>query len=445
MNHPHAAVSGWARIAALAAASALAVTGFTMVSAVADPETPGPDGATDMRTRIAELEVQISRDSVNARQAQTIAEVAAEDYNHAHDEYDTAQEEAREAQQLADTAGKKYEVARQELAALARSAYRQGPGELALAEAMLKEGGLNDVVTRTRVIEKLGTKAESTLQRYDAAKLTADTLQASADKAAAQKKRALEQISTTKDDAAQAAQDATAQLNQTEQRRTAAINELAALKQTTPAAERQRIEVQESAAAERVNEEAKAERVGGEAPKPPASQKPKEKESTPAPAPSTKPSPKPSSKPSATSKPTPKPTSTPKPSTPSAGKSSTAQGKAAVSWARNQIGKPYGWGASGPSSFDCSGLTSQAWLKGAGFNITRSSRSQYQAVTKISYNNMRPGDLIFWATNTSKSSTIHHVAIYAGNGQMVEAPNPGKTVRLTSVRWSNTMPYAGRV
>ncbi|HWS58613.1 MAG TPA: C40 family peptidase, partial [Actinotalea sp.] len=122
---------------------------------------------------------------------------------------------------------------------------------------------------------------------------------------------------------------------------------------------------------------------------------------------------------------------------------SAAQGVAAVGWAVAQVGKPYGWGASGAESFDCSGLTSQAW-KAAGVSINRTSRDQYRQVRKITYDSLRPGDLIFYGSVGSDPGSITHVAMYVGNGQMVEAPRPGVALRVTSIRWSGTMPYAGR-
>jgi cell wall-associated NlpC family hydrolase len=57
---------------------------------------------------------------------------------------------------------------------------------------------------------------------------------------------------------------------------------------------------------------------------------------------------------------------------------------------------------------------------------------------------MRAGDLVFWGTDPNDASSVYHVAIYLGNGQILEAPSPGQTVKISSMRWSNTMTYAGR-
>ncbi|UCN14238.1 MULTISPECIES: C40 family peptidase [Cellulomonas] len=101
------------------------------------------------------------------------------------------------------------------------------------------------------------------------------------------------------------------------------------------------------------------------------------------------------------------------------------------------------WGGNGPDGFDCSGLTGQAW-KAAGVSINRTSRDQYRQVQKIGYDQLRPGDLVFWASNTNDPSTIYHVAMWVGGGQIVEASRPGVPVRVTSMRWGSTMPFAGR-
>ncbi|WP_234356828.1 NlpC/P60 family protein [Streptomyces sp. NBRC 110028] len=103
---------------------------------------------------------------------------------------------------------------------------------------------------------------------------------------------------------------------------------------------------------------------------------------------------------------------------------SASAGQRALRWALNQIGKPYVWGAEGPNAFDCSGLTSQAWAH-AGRTIPRTSQEQWRRLPRISLSQIRPGDLVIYNKGAS------HVAIYAGGGQVVQAPRPGTTVRLS--------------
>jgi cell wall-associated NlpC family hydrolase len=106
--------------------------------------------------------------------------------------------------------------------------------------------------------------------------------------------------------------------------------------------------------------------------------------------------------------------------------------RVAVAYAMAQLGKPYVWGAAGPDSFDCSGLTMSAYAH-AGVALPRTSRSQWYAGPHVGLVDLSPGDLLFFADNLSNPSTIHHVGIYAGRGLMVEAPYSGAGVRLSSI------------
>jgi cell wall-associated NlpC family hydrolase len=110
---------------------------------------------------------------------------------------------------------------------------------------------------------------------------------------------------------------------------------------------------------------------------------------------------------------------------------------AAVAKAKEQIGKPYQWGGSGPDSFDCSGLTSFAWRAG-GRSLPHSSRAQWSATTRVAISALQPGDLVFYG------EPIHHVGIYVGSGQMVEASETGTPVRYASIHRKDLV-GAGRV
>lgn len=105
---------------------------------------------------------------------------------------------------------------------------------------------------------------------------------------------------------------------------------------------------------------------------------------------------------------------------------------AAVQFAYAQLGKWYVWGADGPSTYDCSGLTMRAWQQ-AGVYLPHWSVGQYYQTSRVSLSNLRKGDLVFYANNTSDPDTIHHVAIYIGGGRMIEAPHTGAQVRISSI------------
>ncbi|MBL1109464.1 C40 family peptidase [Streptomyces sp. 5-8] len=113
----------------------------------------------------------------------------------------------------------------------------------------------------------------------------------------------------------------------------------------------------------------------------------------------------------------------------------TAQGKKAVKYATEQLGKPYVWGAEGPAAFDCSGLTSQAWAA-AGHPIPRTSQEQWKQLKHVEVEDMRPGDLVIYFDDAS------HVAMYIGDGAIIHAPRPGRTVTIAG---AGSMPILGVV
>ncbi len=107
---------------------------------------------------------------------------------------------------------------------------------------------------------------------------------------------------------------------------------------------------------------------------------------------------------------------------------SARQAASVVRIAASKRGTPYRYGASGPSRFDCSGLTSWSY-KRVGKSIPRTANQQYRASKKISKSSARPGDLVFYG---GRHKT--HVGIYAGNGKMWHSPRTGDVVKLSKVR-----------
>lgn len=113
----------------------------------------------------------------------------------------------------------------------------------------------------------------------------------------------------------------------------------------------------------------------------------------------------------------------------------SGEGGEALRYAVAQIGKPYEWGAEGPKTFDCSGLTSQAWAA-AGQGIPRTSQEQWKQLDRVAVEAMRPGDLIIYNSDAS------HVAMYIGDGAIIHAPRPGRTVTIAG---AGSMPILGVV
>ncbi|MEU6057610.1 C40 family peptidase [Streptomyces sp. NPDC047097] len=106
---------------------------------------------------------------------------------------------------------------------------------------------------------------------------------------------------------------------------------------------------------------------------------------------------------------------------------------AAVAFAYGALGKPYVWGATGPASFDCSGLTQAAW-RSAGVALPRTTYTQIGAGRRVGRGELAPGDLVFFY------SGISHVGLYIGGGRMIHAPRPGAPVRVAPI---DEMPWAG--
>ncbi|MFJ3302929.1 NlpC/P60 family protein [Streptomyces sp. NPDC086549] len=110
----------------------------------------------------------------------------------------------------------------------------------------------------------------------------------------------------------------------------------------------------------------------------------------------------------------------------SGGQAPSKAGDKAMRYAVDQLGKPYQWGATGPASYDCSGLTSQAW-EHAGTPIPRTSQEQWAHLRHVPLREMRPGDLVVYFPQAT------HVALYLGGGMVVQAPRPGAQIKVSPI------------
>ncbi|WP_456300476.1 NlpC/P60 family protein [Streptacidiphilus rugosus] len=113
----------------------------------------------------------------------------------------------------------------------------------------------------------------------------------------------------------------------------------------------------------------------------------------------------------------------------------SARAAVAVAFARAQLGKPYVWGATGPGSYDCSGLVQAAWAA-AGVSLPRTTYDQINAGRRVSTADLAPGDLVFYYSGVS------HVGMYVGGGMIIHAPHPGASVEYAPV---GEMPIVGAV
>jgi cell wall-associated NlpC family hydrolase len=132
----------------------------------------------------------------------------------------------------------------------------------------------------------------------------------------------------------------------------------------------------------------------------------------------------------------PAPKAAPKAAAPVAAVPAVASSRAAAAlrYAYAQLGKPYRYGASGARTFDCSGLTMRAWAA-AGVAISHNAAAQYGSTRHVARSALQPGDLVYFGR------PIHHVGIYVGGGEFIEAPYTGADIRISNL--SNRHDYAG--
>ncbi|MFF2454800.1 NlpC/P60 family protein [Isoptericola sp. NPDC058082] len=463
-----ARVTSWVAVALLGGAPV--VTGGV---AWAEPPSDDDVAAAHAAADAAALDVagaQSRLDAIRAElgRAEAAVQTAAEDYAEAREALADAKRETAQARERANRAQRAEDAARGTLAEAYRTTARANENGLGPLDVVAGARDVGDVVSGEAAQRAVDRKVAGALA------LQADVRSAARNADARwQAARAAQQDASAAAEAAFAtarrtAADLTARTAAAEDERDRLFARLADLRSTSVELERQReadrqeraAAASEAAARERAEDAAssggssgtsettadRADAPGAQAD--PEPERPRsggtddgaraddERQAEPAPQPTRTREPAPDPAPRPDPKPDPPPVS-------GVGQGSAAQGREALAWARSKIGTPYQWGGDGDPGYDCSGLTSGAW-NAAGVWITRTSRSQYLTVGKVSYDRMRPGDLIFYANDTSDPSTIRHVAIYAGGGMMVEAPRPGIDVRETPVRWDEVMPYAGR-
>ncbi len=120
----------------------------------------------------------------------------------------------------------------------------------------------------------------------------------------------------------------------------------------------------------------------------------------------------------------------------------------AIAFASEQLGERYVLGGAGPNVWDCSGITMKSYAAAGVYIGWHSATAQFNVMASqqklVPFQNAKRGDLIWWSTEKAFSGDKYHVAIYLGDGMMLEAPNPARTVRIVPVRYGELWPYAGR-
>lgn len=354
------------------------------------------------RAAAAVARTQAALDRLNAT-----AEIAVEAYDAARVKQAAAQQEVQAAQVVLDVAGQRVDTARQVVNQFATAAYESG-GMSAMG-ALLASGDPGSLLDRIGTLQVISRSQRDAVSQLDAARvyqlMVRQRAAAALDRASAAARAA--DAARAKAQTEVAHQTALLSGLRTQQQRLADL--LTQARAHASALERARLEALARARAEAAARAAAARAAAARQ----AAQQAASSGTT---------------------------------TTSYAGTVSAETEQRAVQAAESQIGKPYQWGAAGPDSYDCSGLTMWAYAQ-VGVTLDHWTGFQWNEGVHIPLSSLRPGDLVFFATDTNDPNTIHHVGMYIGNGEMVEAPYTGADVRISSAFRPDLIgavrPYAG--
>jgi len=419
------------RAAARVAGLAVAVSCLVATPGVASAAPRNPSDAqlsaaqqakADAAARVGEITAQLAQARADADAAHQAALMALQDYEDKQAAYETAQAAADVAAAAAAQAAADLARGRQDVVAFARASYMRGNTAPGLA-ALLSAGGPAEMVQRAALLESAGVhKADVVVELA-----------------------VLEEQAGTADRAAEQAVEEAAGIRAEAE----ALLVHAQSQEVSARAQADAIDAQEDSLQAEL-QQAQEILYGLEGARA-AAQQEAARQAAAAAAVAARPAPPTTSTPSAPAPQQPTPGSV-------AGPPSSSAAQTAISAARSQLGVAYSWGgggSSGPSygiapdsqvfGFDCSGLTQYAYAR-AGIAIGGTSRDQWwlNRNERVSVADLQPGDLLFWGSDRSDYMSITHVAIYIGNGQMIEAPDRGKNVTVAGARTGSST-YFGAV
>ena len=430
------------------AASALLILPQMAQAAPSEEEIAAAKAAEEAASMsVAEIEVKLAEVNATAATATQNAQIAGEDLNEAQIALNAATATANKASADADAAEAAFQEGKQQIASVAQATYRNGGGSLDAIAPYLEADGLRGVETKQVGINSFSSSAEAKMQNVAALEQVAKVTRDAANTALDNQKKATDEVQARTDAANKAATDAQTQANIVAAQRDAYVKELATKQNTTVDLINQR---EASLAAERTAAERAAAEQASAAVAAADSQR---RADTPAPAadatpeaPASSPAPDASAAPAEEAPAPAEEEPAPAYEEPEDEEPSYSYGGAstAIATAMTYLGVPYVWGGESYGGVDCSGLTMLAW-ESAGVDLPHLSRAQYGYGTHVSLGDMEAGDLIFWSSDGTQSG-IYHVAMYLGDGEMIEAPTFGVPVRVTGVySWGSLMPYAVRL
>lgn len=406
------------------AAVAIAVTSSTGAGAVRADDFPTWDEVESARAdqasaqaEIARIEGILIRLEQEAQQLGTEALLRGEEYVLAQDELDAAAARLQRIRDEAAEARDRAQESERRVAALVAQLARDGGGDVSVGLLLSSSDDADSLLSRLGTMGRIGDSSAALLDRAIYDRKVAEALAADAAAAEAERVRlaglAAEALADAEAAASAAIDAATAQRDDLDRM----YAQLAVLKGTTAEAEQAYYEGLTPPGAPPAPTTPTTPDPASGAPEPPAP-------ATGAPAAPTPP---------AAPAPAPPPT--------------TSAVETALAFAIAQLGEPYLFAGAGPDVWDCSGLTKMSYAA-AGVDIgPHGASSQYATMAArgrlVPISQVRRGDLVFYSAGGS-TSTFYHVAIYLGNGQMIEAPRPGANVRIVALRYDDLAGYAGR-
>jgi cell wall-associated NlpC family hydrolase len=409
---------------AVAIATVLCLT----TSAGADEHTPAPtkaqvDHAKAVAAKkagdVASLQARLAVANSQLHDAAEKAEVASEAYNGAMFRLSQARAETAKAKAEAAAAAAHVEEQRAGIASLVTQSYQDG-SSLANMTAFLGADGVESVMGRIGAVQSAADSMQAKYDEFTALGAMARVARAKAEKAEKAQEKLAKKAAALRDAAAEAADEAQSRASVIAGERTQLIKELAAAQKISVGLAVRRQQSLEQIAQQKAA--AAAAKAAAEKARHDAEQQAQDKDQT-----------------DHELENLPEEGGWELPGL-AAPRGTAAGGLKAVQYAKAQLGDMYLWAADGPDRWDCSGLTMMAW-KSAGVSLVHYSAAQYQQTMHLNVGNLRPGDLVFWGTSPN---TIHHVAMYVGNGQIIHAPRTGEPVQINSMYYWIPPNFFGR-
>ncbi len=390
------------RILAVASGIALLITGINLAPANAVPDYPSAAEVAAAKRNVETKRAMIQRiegilDTLEseARALEKVALEKNEQFNQAKEAANEMAAKVKGLEKKAKTAKSEAEEAELMLGQIIARMYRQGTSGDTTLQIFFNPDSSDELLYQLGAQEMIAQRTEAVYQAAMDKQAQAKALAVELDSATDELKARQAAAKKLYDEAQQAANAVISKVRESERERATAMNQIASLKDTASDLERQR---REGLAAEARQNAIK--------------------------------------------------TAPTAPELYSVGDPDSAKVEAAIAFAEAQLGERYVLGGAGPDVWDCSGITMKSYAAAGVYIGWHSATAQYNVLASqeklVPFQQAKRGDLIWWSTERAFSGDKYHVAIYLGNGMMLEAPNPARTVRIVPVRYGELWPYAGR-